>query len=216
MAQNHHQGYGTGNQNGGHQTYGGLGGIQATSSFHSVSSMDSSAEMAKYFPGAQTPSSSPFRHSQGDEDQEIKSMKGPASSKHTGPYAAAGGQQSHHQHGSAPVATPQQQSAPHTSGIPGYSSQIEGLSVSQAIVNDVLVDLQSKMINETQQQYQDDSSGGHLLETLSPIYIRPPNPTIILRSDLQRLRAELASRRPVVVRHVDGKNQFQQNKFSNI
>ncbi len=38
------------------------GGVQATSSFHSVSSIDSSTEMAKYFPDAQTPSLSPFRY----------------------------------------------------------------------------------------------------------------------------------------------------------
>jgi hypothetical protein len=47
------------------------------------------------------------------------------------------------------------------SGIPSYSSQIEGLSVSQAVVNDVLVDLQAKVINETQQQYYEDQSGGN-------------------------------------------------------
>ncbi len=37
-------------------------GVQAASSFHSVSSIGSSAEMAKYFPDAQTPSLSPFRY----------------------------------------------------------------------------------------------------------------------------------------------------------
>jgi hypothetical protein len=37
------------------------GGIQATGSFHSVSSVGSAAEMSKYFPDAQTPSSSPYR-----------------------------------------------------------------------------------------------------------------------------------------------------------
>jgi hypothetical protein len=36
------------------------GGVQATSSFHSVSSMDSSAEMAKYFPEAETSTLSSF------------------------------------------------------------------------------------------------------------------------------------------------------------
>lgn len=45
-------------------------------------------------------------------------------------------------------------------GIPSYSSQIEGLSVSQAVVNDVLVDLQTKVINETLQQYHEESSSG--------------------------------------------------------
>jgi hypothetical protein len=48
-------------------------------------------------------------------------------------------------------------------GIPSYSSQIEGLSVSQAVVNDVLVDLQSKVINESLQQYQDESSSGNYM-----------------------------------------------------
>jgi hypothetical protein len=38
-----------------------LGGVQPTNSFHSVSSIDSSAEMSKYFPDAQTPGLSPFR-----------------------------------------------------------------------------------------------------------------------------------------------------------
>ena len=51
-------------------------------------------------------------------------------------------------------ARPQQASQ----GIPSHSSQIEGLSVSQAVVNDVLVDLQSKVINETLQQYQGESA----------------------------------------------------------
>lgn len=55
-----------------------------------------------------------------------------------------------------PVRPPGQPQPP--SGIPSYSSQIEGLSVSQAIVNDVLVDLQSKVLNETLQQYQNESS----------------------------------------------------------
>ena len=49
------------------------------------------------------------------------------------------------------------------SGIPSYPSQIEGLSVSQAAVNDVLVDLQSKVINETIQQYHDESASGAYL-----------------------------------------------------
>jgi len=55
-----------------------------------------------------------------------------------------------------PIRPPGQQQPP--SGIPSYSSQIEGLSVSQAVVNDVLVDLQSKVLNETVQQYQNESS----------------------------------------------------------
>lgn len=40
----------------------GASGVQATSSFHSVSSIDSSAEMARYFPEAQTPNSSSQRY----------------------------------------------------------------------------------------------------------------------------------------------------------
>ena len=85
-----------------------------------------------------------------------------ASSSNAGPYttgsASLGAQQSYHSAGGVPP--PRQQSA-QGSGIPGYSSQIEGITVSEAVVNDVLVDLQSKMINETQQQYQDDSSSGN-------------------------------------------------------
>ncbi len=46
-----------------HQT---LGGIQTTGSSHSVSSADSSAEMAKYFPNAQTPNLPPSRYSLSD------------------------------------------------------------------------------------------------------------------------------------------------------
>ncbi len=38
------------------------GGVQATSSFHSVSSIDSSAEMAKYFPDDETPTVSPYKY----------------------------------------------------------------------------------------------------------------------------------------------------------
>ena len=38
-----------------------VGGIQTAGSFHSVSSLDSSAEMAKYFPDAQTPGLSSMR-----------------------------------------------------------------------------------------------------------------------------------------------------------
>jgi len=38
-----------------------LSGVQATTSLHSVSSGDSSAEMSKYFPDAQTPTQIPFR-----------------------------------------------------------------------------------------------------------------------------------------------------------
>ena len=41
-------------------------------------------------------------------------------------------------------------------GIPSYSSQIEGLSISQDVVNDVLLDLQTKVLNETLQQYHDE------------------------------------------------------------
>ena len=69
-----------------------------------------------------------------------------------------------------PPVMPQQQgpirpqgSSQQSAGIPSYSSQIEGLSVSQAVVNDVLVDLQTKVLNETLQQYQHESSSGNYL-----------------------------------------------------
>ncbi|CAF1486033.1 unnamed protein product, partial [Adineta ricciae] len=96
-------------------------------------------------------------------------------------------------------------------GIPSYTSQVEGLSVSQAVVNDVLVDLQSKVINETLQQYQDAPVGG---EPLPPIYIQAPQPTIILRSDMNRLRAELNStvRPQVIYRNPEGAEQHQQQQ----
>lgn len=69
----------------------------------------------------------------------------------------------------APVAVQQQQAQPAAAapvlpqGIPAYSSQVEGLSVAQVVVNDVIIDLQSKVINETQQQYYEDSSSGNYL-----------------------------------------------------
>ena len=58
-----------------------------------------------------------------------------------------------------------QQSAPvqRLPGIPGYQSQLEGLSISQALVNDIMVDLQSKVINESQQQFYSESSTGNYL-----------------------------------------------------
>lgn len=58
------------------------------------------------------------------------------------------------------------------SGIPSYPSQIEGLSVSQAVINDVLIDLQTKVLNETVQQYQDEASSGAYLGRIlfSPRY----------------------------------------------
>ncbi len=63
------------------------------------------------------------------------------------------------------------QQANQPSGIPSYSTQIEGLSVSQTVVNDVIVDLQSKVINETQQQYYDESSSGHFFgKNYSPFF----------------------------------------------
>ena len=43
-------------------------------------------------------------------------------------------------------------------GIPSYASQMEALSVSQNLVNDVLVDLQAKVINETVAQFPGESS----------------------------------------------------------
>ena len=45
-------------------------------------------------------------------------------------------------------------------GIPAYSSVIDGVSVAQTLVNDVIVDLQTKVINETQQQYYQDFTTG--------------------------------------------------------
>ena len=67
----------------------------------------------------------------------------------------------HQQQQQRPVRPPGPSQPP--PGIPSYTSQVEGLSVSQAVVNDVLVDLQSKVINETLQQYQDAPVGGGLL-----------------------------------------------------
>jgi len=190
------------------QASSGGGGVQATSSFHSVSSLDSSAEMAKYFPDAQTPNLSPFRHNQEAESQAASTSQG-------GPYTAVSG--STPGVAKAPVIVPppnQPRTNPQVpSGIPAYPSQIEGISVSQVVVNDVIVDLQTKVINETQQQYHDDASSGVDLEGIAPIYIRAPNPTIILRSDLHRLRAELTTRPPVVARHIGGSNSFQGPSF---
>ena len=60
-----------------------------------------------------------------------------------------------------PVRPPGQPQRP--TGISSYPSQIEGLSVSQAVVNDVLVDLQTKVLNESLQQYQDEVSSGNFL-----------------------------------------------------
>ena len=48
-------------------------------------------------------------------------------------------------------------------GVPSYVTQIEGLSISQALVNDVLVDLQAKVINESQQQFLSESTAGQYL-----------------------------------------------------
>jgi len=202
------------------------GGVQAASSFHSVSSMDSSAEMAKYFPDAQTPSLSPFSRQQQDDEShqtqsEITSTQS-AAINNAGPYATvpapAAVQPQLPQPARAAVVVPQQQQAVQApvapqlpAGIPGYASQIEGLSVSQTIVNDVIIDLQTKVINETQQQYYDEFSSGNHLEPLHPIYIRAPNPSIILRSDLHRLRAQLNARPPA--HHAGGINQFQVPSF---
>ena len=117
-------------------------------------------------------------------------------------------QQQQQQQQQRPTGVPQR-----PQGIPSYSSHIEGLSVSQAVVNDVLVDLQTKVLNEAYQYQQDDASNGlnlgeqkqktknirvsiemSILEPLPPIFIRAPQPTVILQSDLHRLRAELGSR----------------------
>jgi len=90
----------------------------------------------------------------------------------SGPYATVPAptavQQRLPQPARAPVIGQQQQVRPPIApqlptGIPSYSSQIEGLAVSQTVVNDVLIDLQTKVINETQQQYYDDSASGNYL-----------------------------------------------------
>jgi hypothetical protein len=204
-------------------------GIQTNESFHSVSSINSSAEMSKYFPDAQTPSLLPVSHQHEVKGQAQSTASSNTAAK-TNPHSVNAAT-----HVPAPASTtvqqlPQPVIAPHMaqqrpvrpsgpsqlpSGIPSHSSQIEGLSVSQAVVNDVLVDLQTKVINETLQQYHEDASSGNYLEPLSPVYIQAPQPTIVLRSDLHRLRAELGNRvrPPVVYRHPAGANQFQQHQF---
>jgi len=177
------------------------------------------------------------QHNQDNESHQtqsaITSTKS-AAVNNAGPYAIVPAptavQQRLPQPARAPVIGQQQQVRPPIApqlptGIPSYSSQIEGLAVSQTVVNDVLIDLQTKVINETQQQYYDDSASGNylgkkniflsfcfffilikmnFLEPLSPIYIRAPNPTIILRSDLHRLRSQLNARPP-------GKNNSKTN-----
>ncbi|CAF0804181.1 unnamed protein product [Didymodactylos carnosus] len=221
-------------------------GVQPTSSFHSVSSIDSSAEMSKYFPDAQTPSLSPFRHHQAQVDGTESSHKTQASTVATsygtsvtnGPYTNV--QQPHQQQKLRPVHTqitpirqsvgpilqsvrsqPQLRTPQSTStyrtpgsqvtsrpskpqGITGAPSIIEGIQISQALVNDVLVDLQSKVLNESMQNFYEDGSGGTHMEPLPPIYISAPQPTVILGSDLQRLRAELGNKnkRPVIYRQL--------------
>jgi hypothetical protein len=165
------------------------------------------------------------QHNQDNESHQtqaaITSTKS-AAVNNAGPYAIVPAptavQRQLPQPAQAPVTVPQKKPI-QPSGIPGYSSQIEGLSVSQTVVNDVIIDLQSKVINETQQQYYDESSSGQFfgktfffalnkksfffffLEPLSPIYIRAPHPSIILRSDLHRLRAQLKA-------HPPGNNPF--------
>lgn len=75
----------------------------------------------------------------------------------TGPYATVP---------TAVQPAPQQQAiqarpAPQApAGIPAYSSVIDGVTVAQTLVNDVIVDLQTKVINETQQQYYQDFTTG--------------------------------------------------------
>ncbi len=141
--------------------------------------------MAKYFPEAPTPNLPSYRyrktilslpklrfffihrrHETGGE--QIQSMTAStAVTTNAGPYAAVPAptavQHQLPQPTRAPVLAPQRPAAPQLQGIPGYASQIEGLSVSQTIVNDVIIDLQSKVINETQQQYYGDSSSGNYL-----------------------------------------------------
>ncbi|UJR33768.1 hypothetical protein I4U23_021195 [Adineta vaga] len=189
--------------------------------------------MSKYFPDAQTPNLSPFRHQLevgGQAQSKPISNTQTATNINTvnaGPYIPVFGPtaaQRLPQPIRAPfMAQPQQQQqrpvrppgpSQIPSGIPSYTSQVEGLSVAQAVVNDVLVDLQSKVINETLQQYQDAPVGGSLLEPLPPIYIQAPQPTIILRSDINRLRTELNStvRPQVIYRNPADAEQFQQQQ----
>ncbi|CAF0803437.1 unnamed protein product [Adineta steineri] len=214
------------------------GGVQSTGSFHSVASLDAAAEMAKYFPDARTPSLSPSRH-----QLEVGGQAQSTAVSHTrtttttntvnaGPhfpeFSPSGTQQlpqSVRASFMAEQQRPIRQPGPPgptgppgpsqlPAGIPSFPSQIEGLSVSQAVVNDVLVDLQTKVINETMQQYQEGSTDGPFFEPLPPIYIEAPQPTIILRSDINRLRAELNNsvRPQVVYRHPSDGNQFQQQQ----
>lgn len=137
------------------------GGVQATSSFHSVSSIDSSAEMAKYFPDARTPDFQQF-HQQESDDQRTQSTN-QSYVNATGPYrpvAVAA---------TATVAMPQVsvatqfQPAQAQPGHPGFPTEVEGLSISQTLVNDVIVDLQSKVINESQNQFFSEASTGTYL-----------------------------------------------------
>ncbi|CAF3677041.1 unnamed protein product [Rotaria sordida] len=211
-----------------------LGGIQTTNSFHSISSMDSSAEMAKYFPEASTPISLPLRPQQQVEGQpqSVVTVNTVTSANtttvdagsYTPTFVPTAAQVLSQPVGGVPLMAQQQlqqQQQPIrppgppqvTPGILSFPSQIEGLSVSQAVVNDVLVDLQTKVINQTLQQYHGETSSDSYLEPLAPIYIRAPQPTIILQSDLHRLRAELGNRvrPPGVYRHPTG--AFQQNRY---
>ncbi|CAF1132685.1 unnamed protein product [Rotaria sp. Silwood1] len=201
-----------------------FGGVQTTASLHSFSSIDSSAEMAKYFPDAQTPSLSPFRHHQEDFNQPIQTtttMTTQALNDINGPYGISSASNTAQQTFAQPIRATNSVEQPVRSttepkilsGIPSYPSQIAGLSISQAIVNDIIVDLQTKVINESQQQYYSDSSTENFLDQISPIYIRAPNPTIILRSDLPRLRDSLIAQRTVFNGPGQGKNQFKQNTF---
>ncbi|CAF4635254.1 unnamed protein product [Rotaria sp. Silwood2] len=204
------------------------GGVQTTMSLHSFSSIDSSAEMARYFPDAQTPRLSPFRHHQEDVDQPTQTTTTTTTQALTdintinsGPYATASAHNIVQQPFAQPIRAgiiaeqPVRAANEHQffSGIQAYSSQIEGLSIPQAIVNDVIVDLQTKVINESQQQYYRDLSTGNYFEQISPIYIRAPNPTIILRSDLPRLRHTFKADRSVLTDPLQHTNQFKQNTF---
>ncbi|CAF4778812.1 unnamed protein product, partial [Rotaria sp. Silwood1] len=211
-----------------------LGGVQTTNSFHSISSMDSAVEMSKYFPEPPTPSLLPIRHQQQAEGQaQLASTLNTATSANTnivnaGSYTPASVPTAVQRlpqpvEGVPPMAQQQQQqqqrpvqpSGPpqFLSGIPSHPSQIQGLSVSQAVVNDVIVDLQRKVIDETLQQYHGEALSGDYLEPLAPIYLHAPQPTIILRSDLHRLRAELGNRvRPPVI-YGQPAGTFQQNLF---
>lgn len=205
--------------------------LQATNSFDSV------AEMSQYFPDEQHGNSSLIRHQQGFEGQTYSAATSnrvlptninainAASHVSVAPFPSTLNQhqpiqtpsQRHvrppnmaHQQGANPSA-----SRPAPTGIPSYESQVEGLSVDQTLVNETLANIQSKLINEDLQDYGETGHDIHL-EPIPPIHIQAPQPTLVLQSDYNRLRAELNSRvrPPVVYRYpanANTNNQYQQH-----